>query len=69
MEYKIDKDVPIPPIVADTLEKVAEHMRVGHSVLVNTSAEAALLGFELEKLAFVCWARSEGDKIRVWRTN
>lgn len=69
-EYKIEHDVPIPPVVKGRWRKLAFEMGAGSSVLFGSYAEAQMLAQALRALEHkVVRERQDSGEWRVWRVD
>lgn len=67
-EIKIEKGIPVPSRKSHTgLSALVRQMAVGDSVLV-TPKQAGTIVAIVSREKKKCARRTEGDKIRVWRT-
>ena len=67
-EIKIEKEIPIPSRKGRTgFTALVRQMTIGDSVLV-TPKQAASIVAAISREKGKCARRTEGDKIRIWRT-
>ena len=67
--FRIDKSIPIPTIARHSKWKsLLVRMEVGDSVLLENDAQRASLASAARAMKMSLSTRTEGERIRVWRT-